>query len=341
MQLQERIDLLVNLGFHLKEMGDYLEAVIHRTHFNNNWFTKENQKTSIIAIATQFLERSKLENWVQQYHISEPKSAQKVGLVLAGNIPLVGFHDWLCVFITGHKAIIKLSEKDQYLLPYFFKWMGEQHPDFSSYVEVRETIKGFDAVIATGSNNSARYFEAYFGKYPNIIRKNRNSIAVLHGSETKEDLIALGHDIFQYFGLGCRNVSKIWVPENYNFDFFLETMHDEYKQLINHTKYKNNYDYNYALYQLNQVPFLMNGCIILTENEANTSRIATLHYQKYADLSGLSNILNQQKEDIQCVVSQQEIPKTPTLKLGQAQQPTLTDYADGIDTVKFLLSLNR
>src|SRR5690606_29335128 len=207
----ERIEALANLGERLLQKDDYLEAVMHRTHYNNAWFTIENQQRAIKAIAEHFLHKEKLQNWVAAYNLPEPKDQKTIGLVMAGNIPLVGFHDLVCVFVAGHKALIKLSEKDQYLLPYLLKLFAQANPKTEGYFEITEKLQGFDAVIATGSNNSARYFETYFGKVPNIIRKNRNAVAVLDGSENGEELMRLGKDVFRYFGLGCRNVSKLYV----------------------------------------------------------------------------------------------------------------------------------
>ena len=250
--------------------------------------------------------------------------------------------------MVGHISMIKLSDKDSYLLPYFLKLLTQFNGACAKYFKVVDKLKDFDAVIATGSNNAARYFENYFKDYPHIIRKNRNAVAILDGTETEEEIVELGQDVFQYFGLGCRNVSKIYVPEGYDFTKLLETFH-QFNRIILHSKYKNNYDYNYALLMMNNVKYMSNGAIILKEDQAIQSRIATLHYEFYSDKSELVNILLSQQDYIQCVVSnklESEWSKQKTadtnlqlLPLGQAQCPSLMDYADGVDTINFLLTL--
>ncbi len=335
MILKKRIEILSKLGDHLSGKDEYLEAVMARTHFNNPWFTIENQQRAIKSIATAFLQKDKLESWAGKYGLKEPKDPITVGLVMAGNIPLVGFHDMLCVFVSGHKSKIKLSDKDKYLLPYLLKLLAGFGAEAESYFETVEMLKNFDAVIATGSNNSARYFESYFGKVPNIIRKNRNAVAVLDGSETGDDLLALGKDVFRYFGLGCRNVSKLYLPEGYDFQLLLEKLHN-FKEIILHHKYKNNFDYNMALLMMNNTTFWNNGCIILSENKSIASRIALLHFEHYSDLAELEKELASKEDQIQCVVSKIELEKLPTVPFGKAQEPQLDDYADGVDTLAFL-----
>ena len=262
MTLAERIEVLVKLGQHLLQKDEYLEAVMHQTAYNNAWFTKDNQRLAIQAIATEFLAEEKLKSWTAAYAIKDKPKAQKVGLVLAGNIPLVGFHDVLCVFVSGHIAQIKLSDKDKFLLPYLLKLLEKFDKRTLTYFQITERLKDYDAVIATGSNNSSRYFESYFSKYPHIIRRNRNAIAVLSGKESANELAALGRDIFRFFGLGCRNVSKIYVPKDYNFEPLLEALH-EYKAIVKNTKYKNNFDHNYAIFILDRVKYKANGCILM------------------------------------------------------------------------------
>jgi len=242
------------------------------------------------------------------------------------------------VFAAGHRAQIKLSDKDQYLLPYLLQLLAKFDERAGSYFEIVPNLRDFEAVIATGSNNSSRYFEAYFSKVPNIIRKNRNAIAVLTGDESAEELQRLGEDVFQYFGLGCRNVSKIYVPRQYDFNTLLEALY-EYRGIILHTKYKNNFDYNYALYILNKTTHLANGCIILTESQSLQSRIAGLHYEYYDNLAQMDAEIEARAEEIQCVVAQDNLLSARTLPFGKAQQPELWDYADGVDTMQFLLAL--
>ena len=330
--------MLNRLGDHLLGEDDFLRAIMNRSYHNNHWFTIANQERAVRSIAEEMLDRQKLDGWISAYDVKDPTDPKTVGLVLAGNIPLVGFHDWLCTFAAGHRAKIKLSEKDQFLMPYLIKLLTNYDERVADYVSFVEKLKGFDAVIATGSNNSSRYFEAYFGKYPHIIRKNRNAIGVLDGTETAKELEALGEDIFRYFGLGCRNVAKIYVPEGYDFDPLLEALH-EFRDVILHTKYKNNFDYNYSIFVLNKVPYLANGCILLTENTAIASHIAGLYYETYSDRETLNRELAERADEIQCAVSHHPVPGVPTFGFGQAQQPALSDYADGVDTMNFLQSL--
>ncbi len=279
-----------------------------------------------------------------QYPVSDSLHPEKtIGLIMAGNIPLVGFHDWLCVFAAGYRAKVKLSDKDKRLLPLLVKKMGEwvfESWEYTEFVPENEPVKGFDAVIATGSNNTARYFEQYFAKYPHIIRRNRNAVAVLNGLETLPDLYALGRDIFAYFGLGCRNVSKLYVPHGYHFDTLLEALH-EYRDIVHHDKYKNNFDYNLTLLLLNQLPYKNNGCLLLKEDPALSSRIASVHYEYYDDLSDIDRLLAEKKDDIQCVVSNMQLRDFTALPFGKSQEPGLNDYADGVDVMRFLTESGR
>jgi Acyl-CoA reductase (LuxC) len=343
MNLKQRINLLAELGDYLQQTPDEaFSAVIRRSHIENQWFTEENVLQSIHAIATTFLNKNALENWTKQYKISEhPHPKHNIGLIMAGNIPLVGFHDWLCVFIFGQRAVVKLSSQDQRLLPFLVQKMGEwahESREYTHFTSNDDRFSGFDAIIATGSNNTSRYFEQYFAKYPNIIRKNRNSIAVLDGTETPEELFRLGADFFTYFGLGCRNVSKIYVPEKYDFDRLLEATH-EYRAMIMHNKYKNNFDYNFTLYILNKIKHYSNGCILLTENPDFTSRISSVNFEYYSDKVLLDSQLSMRKEEIQCLVSKVSFPSFETIKFGETQTPSLTDYADGVDTMSFIEGL--
>ena len=340
MTLSERIEALSILGKQLLEPSDERETVIHRTAHNNAWFTIDNQKKAIQEIATHFLSKELLENWVKNYdylaanHINP--QAKTVGLVMAGNIPLVGFHDVLCVFVSGNKAKIKISDKDPYLLPYLFQILKDIDPRTADFLEITEGfLKDFYAVIATGSNNSARYFEAYFGKYPHIIRKNRNAVAILRGSETPEDLALLGLDVFTYFGLGCRNVSKIYVPTGYNFHPLLEAFH-EFREIVQHDKYKNNFDYNFTLLILNKIHHEANGCILMRETTDIASPIAVVYYEYYNDLTDLKINLWERRDDIQLIVAKERVEGLPSFYFGEAQKPSLSDYADGVDTMAFL-----
>lgn len=341
MILKERIEALVQLGKELTPENDLLQKAIRRTQQTNAWLTIENQWKAINAIRTCFLDRESLTNWIAQYAIPEnaQPNPQTVSLVLAGNIPAVGFHDVLCVFVAGHKAKIKVSDKDPFLMPFIINNLKDINPSTADYFQVLEGKMGdFDAVIATGSNNSARYFEAYFGKYPHIIRKNRNAVAILRVDENEEDFRKLGEDIFTYFGLGCRNVSKIYVPHSYNFEPLLEVLHEN-KELVLHDKYKNNFDYQFTLVIMNKIKYQSNGCLMMIENEGIASPIAMVFYEYYADFDSLAKTLTSRIDEIQCIVSKQAVDGIPSFDFGEAQKPSLTDYADGIDTLEFLLNL--
>ena len=340
MKLQERLALLVKLGAYLKEDTTARQLAIAQTERNNRWLTKENSLSALLTFATEFLNTEYLEAWVKDYpKLEEEKSPKKIGLVLAGNIPGVGFHDVLTTFVAGHQSMIKYSEKDQYLIPYMIDFMVEEDPRSADYFMAVPRLKDFDAVIATGSNNSAMYFEQYFSKYPNVIRKNRNSIAILDGTETEEDLLGLGIDIFSYFGLGCRSVAKLYVPQEYDFSPFLGLMDIHYKEMMNHNKYNNNYDYNRSIYLLNNVPHLANDCLMLLEHESLLSRISSVHYEYYDHAEDLQEKLEAVQEQIQCIATKMNLPKRNTVALGQAQHPALNDYADGVDTLQFLIEL--
>lgn len=341
MLLKERLEALIQLGKELVPANEALQKVIRKTAFHNPWFTIDNQWQAVNAIRENFLTRENLENWVVSYDIPSASDMpfKTVSLVLAGNIPLVGFHDLLCVFVAGHKAKIKLSEKDPYLLPFLINNLIAINPSVAAAFEIVEgAMKDFDAVIATGSNNSARYFEAYFGKYPHIIRKNRNAVAVLRGDESEKDFRNLGIDIFTYFGLGCRNVSKLFVPRGYNFEPLLNVIH-EFKELVLHDKYKNNFDYQFTIVILNKIKYHSNGCLMMIENEAIASPVAMVYYEYYDNYKSLKSTLNEHTDAIQCLIAKSPIGDLPTFNFGEAQKPKLNDYADGEDTMRFLLSL--
>ncbi len=340
--LRNRLELLAELGQYISSGGDEeLDVAVRLSYAENQWFTEENIRESLRALSASFLDAEKLRAWASAYAIPEENHHIKVvGLIMAGNIPLVGFHDWLCVFVTGNRAKVKLSDKDRRLLPVLVNKLGEwsyQSREQTIFIGDTDKLTGFDAVIATGSNNTARYFEQYFGKYPHIIRRNRNGVAVLTGMETREELHALGRDIFMYFGLGCRNVSKLYVPHGYQFDNLLEVLHD-YNRLINHNKYKNNFDYNMTLYVLNNMPYLNNGCLMLREDPSLQSRIAAVHYEYYDDVRELDSLLSVRRDEIQCVVGRVQVDGFSVLPFGESQEPGLFDYPDGVDVMKFLMS---
>ncbi len=331
MDLAERITIMVKLGKYLMEDTEQLKAVKQKAYEKNKWFSEEYISYSFKSIAENYLEEGKLKNWVNHYHIDDNIQAQKIGVVMAGNIPLVGFHDFLSVFITGHHQVIKLSDKDNVLLVHIIDKLKEWNPNVSLLIKTSELLKDCDAFIATGSNNSARYFHHYFGKYPSVIRNNKTSVAVLSGDESEEQLSSLADDVYIYFGLGCRNVTKLFVPENYNFEMLLKAF-KKYNYFSDLTKYRNNYDYNLALLIMNNKFYMTNESIILSENENIFSPVSVLNYSFYQDVN---NVFKQVKnnENVQCIVGENHIP------FGKAQEPGLFDYADGIDAMEFLLSL--
>lgn len=310
-----------------------LEQVMKLAYQHNKWFTISNQVQAVGAIA-DMLESAKLKQWLNRYAlpVSDPKT---VGIIMAGNLPAVGFHDLLCVLISGHKAMIKCSSDDNMLM----QWMARQLAaglNASDCINFTDRLKGMDAVIATGSDNSARYFDYYFSKVPRIIRKNRNSVAILKGNETAEDLAGLASDIFSYFGLGCRNVSKLYVPAGYDFNILFNAF-QTWSHLINHNKYMNNYDYHRAVFLMNREPFLTNNFMILKESDQIASPVSVVHYSYYENEKALRHHLETEKDKIQCIVSS----AAGDIAFGKSQQPELWDYADGLDTLRFLVNLGR
>jgi hypothetical protein len=310
---------------------------IERAGIENGWFTSDNISLALKAIG-ESLTHEKIHNWLSKYNLPLNPNPKNIGLILAGNIPLVGFHDIMCVILSGNRALVKLSVKDQRLYSIIKEMLVTQNAEYSNRLIFTDgLLKDVDAIIATGSDNSSRYFEYYFGKYPNIIRKNRNSIAILSGTETPTELEKLADDIFSYFGLGCRNVSFLWLPKNYPLDsLFKSFVH--YTPLINNTKYANNYDYQKAIMLMNQVPFFDNGLVMLSENNQLSSPIGVIHFQYYESEKEIDEFISAHKHKIQCVVSKTKWD-FPTYELGTAQKPELWDYADNVDTMEFLTTL--
>lgn len=309
-----------------------LENCIRIARQHNGWFTSDDIHFSLKTWGATLTAKN-LESWVAPYQLQEvePKT---VAIIMAGNIPLVGFHDFICVLMAGHKALVKQSSKDKHLLPCISDFLITLNPEFKNRIEFTDKkLENFDAVIATGSNNTARYFEYYFSKKPNIIRRNRNSIALLRGTETKEELENLGEDIFRYFGLGCRNVSKLYVPEDYNFSSFFEALFP-WNPIINHHKYANNYDYNKAVYLMSEFKILENGFLLLKEEKGYGSPIACLFYEFYKDEQSIRDRLSVDKDQVQCVVGSRK--ENNEIPFGRSQLPGLNDYADGVDTLAFL-----
>ena len=325
-----RINLATQLGeYILSGAADWQEAK-HKASLTNPWFTPEFIDLAEGNIAKNFLDKGNMQSWTSSYKLGsvDPK---KIGIVMAGNIPLVGFHDLLSVFISGHKAIIKASSKDEVLIKHLTQKLIEWNRELNEMIVFQEMLKGCDAYIATGSNNSARYFEYYFKKYPHIIRRNRTSVAVLDGNETTMELEKLADDVHLYFGMGCRNVTKIYVPKEYDFIPMLSAFR-KYDHFKDHHKYKNNYDYNLALHILNGKFYMATESVILFESPSIFSPISQLNYEFYTDKDLVAQSLGSM-DDLQCAVGHGYIP------FGHAQLPSLTDYADGIDTLNFLTKL--
>jgi hypothetical protein len=349
MNLPERIRAFADLGQFLKqyineqaknepqfdEWQKKFDMAIQQSNAANAWFTSENIIFALNNWA-EALTPTMLQNWLEPYHIQEIQPKQ-VAVIMAGNIPLVGFHDFLTVLICGHSVVVKQSSNDQFILPVVVELLASFQPEFKKNIRITtDKLTNFDAVIATGSNNTARYFEYYFRNKPAIIRKNRNSVAVLQGDETPEELDLLSKDIFRYFGLGCRNVSKLFVPENYNFDLFFNAIF-KWSDIINHHKYANNYDYNKAVYLMSEYNILDNGFFMLKEDVNYASPISVVYFEYYSNFDELSLKLLTESDQIQCVVSKAN--SGIGTSFGSTQQPKLWDYADNVDTVDFLLKI--
>jgi len=341
--LAERIAWMVRLGQYFEENGEDWQYAKERAERMNGWFTQPFIELAVQNITTYFLDESKIKDWLATYPEikDEADTSKTVGLVMAGNIPLVGFHDFLCCYLSGYNVKIKLSSKDTVLWEHIVKVLDSWDESFAKTVSVSDMLKDCDAYIATGSNNSARYFEQYFKKFPHIIRRNRTSVAVLDGTETAAELESLADDVCQYYGLGCRNVTKIFVPEKYDFEKLIPVF-DKYKQHTDHNKYMNNYDFQLAIFLLNKVEYMTNGSILLVPGESPFAAISVLHYETYKDKKELLENLAS-NDDLQCITTKQDEAATLSGKaiqgFGDNQQPTLYDYADGVDTMQFLTNL--
>ena len=336
MTLEKRIDAFHQLGNRLRTISlDEKEALLARTANENPWFNAENTIRALEGVS-KFLDTQVLAKWLSNYTFKG--SPKKVGVAMAGNIPLVGFHDLMCVLLSGHHLIAKLSSNDSVLMKLIRDSLIAIDPSFNSSIFFEERLNGVDAVIATGSDNTSRYFEYYFRNIPHIIRKNRTSCAVILGEESDEEFSTLGKDIFSYFGLGCRNVSKIYVPENFDFVKMLNGW-ESFQPVIHHHKYANNYDYQKSILLVNQIHFYDSGFLLLTQNDNLISPISTVYYETYKDQSDLTAKLEMHKEKIQCIVSAKGWFKG-SIPFGEAQFPSVSDYADGVDTMSFLQSIS-
>jgi hypothetical protein len=331
MNLEKRLSLLTFIGQYIKDNSDAFQEVKQKAYSVNKWFTPNFIDLAANNIADSLLNVQKLEIFAKKYNLGKTSNSHNiVGLVMAGNIPLVGFHDLLCIFLSGQKQTIKLSSKDNLLIPHLIQIAKEEFKEVGEYIQFSEMLKGCDAFIATGTNNTSRYFEYYFGKQPNIIRKNRTSIAILDGSETTEELEGLADDIQLYFGLGCRNITQVLVPENYDFLPLLNALR-KYDYFKDHDKYKNNFDYYLTIAIMNNQFYMTNDSILLKENESSFSPIGQLNYRYYKNMESILKDIN--NSEIQTIVGK------GFQQFGTAQKPGLEDFADGINTMTFLQSL--
>ncbi len=333
------VELNDNSNVLLKKHYNSFNNIVKTSYTKNAWFTEENIRNAITSIS-ESLKEENIKKWIKTYikKFNINKISKRVGVVMAGNIPVVGFHDFLCVLISGNIFAGKLSSQDPELLPAIAKVLIDIEPEFKDKIEFTDKeLKDSDVIIATGSDNTSRYFVYYFGKYPNIIRKNRNGVAVISGNETQDELRMLGEDIFTYFGLGCRNVSKLFVPKPYSFDKFFEAVKN-HKNIIKHYKYSNNYDYYKSIYLINKTVHLDNGFLMLKEDEGFSSPISVIYYEYYDNKNELNNLLNSNADKIQCLISNDKEINS-CISFGKSQSPQLWDYADGIDTMEFLLGV--
>lgn len=346
--ISKRIAAACSLAAAFNSENEAWKTVREKAHRANGWFTESYIDLAVQHIVNRFLDKTSLEAWIGQYPGLSQKfpqhQAMTIGIVMAGNLPLVGFHDFLAAFVGGFSIKIKLSSKDTVLWNYIYEYLSGQYPEFSDTVTIVPMLKDCDAYIATGSNNTSRYFEQYFGRYPNIIRRNRTSVAVLTGHETAAELQELEHSINTYFGLGCRNISKIYVPSGYDFENFISnTKHHSWQ--LDHNKYRNNYDYQLAMYILNKVPYMSNDATLFVENKEMYAPVSVVHYEYYNGLETLYPDLNR-TEVLQCIETApatleriQAHTTVPVIPLGSSQSPCLTDYADNVDTMAFLSAL--
>lgn len=339
MQQKKQILTFSQLGDFLLDNSneDQIKTIASAARNENAWFTEDNVRLSIENIAHVFLNTQFLEQFVTKHQPNKGKTLKKVGIVMAGNIPAVGFHDLLCVILSGNIALIKLSSSDSVLMKFIINKLFEFDANFRNFIKIIDRLNDADALIATGSDNTAKHFEYYFAKKPHIIRRNRSSVAILRGDETRTDLGNLGNDIFQYFGLGCRNVSKLYVPQGYTFDKFYEAI-EYWNTICLHHKYNNNYDYNKSILLVNGVKHLDNGFLLLKEEEALVSPISICFWETYNDEVHLKTLIESKADKIQCIVSKDGFYQN-SYSFGEAQMPRLDDFADGVDTMEFLKTI--
>lgn len=338
MNLSQRTAAFIELGNRIQQLDEETkEELFWRSQNGNNWFTEDSVSSAFKGLVSM-LQEEKLRSWIGNYEIKEELEPKSVGILMAGNIPMVGFHDLMTVLISGNKACIKLSSSDSILMNWVFDQLIDIEPEFKSFISVEEMLKEKDAYIATGSDNSARYFNYYFGKYPSVIRQNRTSIAILSGEESTEDLKNLGEDIFKYFGLGCRNVSKVFVKSKDQIKELLDAL-EGYSSIADHHKYHNNYEYNKSIFLVNNEAHLDNGFLLVKESTELVSPISVLYFETYDSKNDLLKKLDLIKDKIQCIVADSTY-WGGGVSFGNAQQPEPWDYADNVDTMEFLIGLN-
>jgi hypothetical protein len=338
MNLENRIASFAQTGERLRDYpsDEVLAEAVRIAEAENPWFTGEHIRHALLAWG-DLLDKRRLTEWLICYRdrLEDPRHPKTIGVVMAGNIPMVGFHDMLCVLLSGNRLKARLSPQDSQLLPAIGKLLKSTDPEWNEYILFdNERLSAFDAIIATGSNNTSRYFEYYFGKYPHIIRKNRKSVAILTGSETEEELRGLASDIFLYFGLGCRSVSKLFLPEGYD-PGKLAGPFSLYAGLFNHNKYRNNYDYHRSVFMVNQIPCYDGGFYLMKEDPSTASPVAVIHYEFYSEPGKVEAWLEEEAGNLQCIVSARD-PYGNRVRPGMSQFPGLHEYADGIDTMAFL-----
>jgi hypothetical protein len=317
--------------------GSDFEKIIEQASIHNPWFTTDNVLFAIDSIANQWLTKKALNSFVKKYPKTffEPAKCKKVVVIMAGNIPFAGFHDLLCVLLAGHRFLGKVSSKDANLMNAIITILCEINPEFTELIELSEvTLHGFDAVIATGSDNSSNYFDFYFKKYPKIVRKQRNSIAVITGKETEEDLKDLGDDIFLYFGLGCRSISHLMVPKGYSFSEMLKAF-KAWQNLDTHNKYMNNYEFQKTMNQMNLIDHIDSDFLLIKQNQSISSTVGVIHYQEYDKIEEVISYLESHKDKLQCIVGDGSIVPN-AIPFGMSQNPSVDEFADGVDTIEFL-----
>ncbi len=337
MQIQQKFEILTRLGEYVNSNDEKWLEIKELASRQNYWFIPQFIDDAVAAISKQFLNEETLKSFVTSYGLDikeDIEQSKKLGIVMAGNIPLVGFHDFIMGFLAGYELNLKLSSKDEVLIKHLIEKMIAWEPSLQDRIHIQKMLKGCDLYIATGSNNTAQTFAYYFGKYPNLLRHNRTSIAVLTGEETDEELKYLVNDIYQYFGLGCRNVSKVYVPEGYNFERLINKI-NKYALPNDHNQYLNNYDYQLALVMLNGVPYMSAHHIVLTESTSEFGPVATLHYEFYKDLKEVDQAIKASRDSLQVVLSHADLDHA--LPFGSSQEPSINDFADGEDTFDFLL----